>query len=142
MIVHKKKKIDKENISITYANRYFSKPVPRYRIPSEGLDADVVYQSIRDELNLDGNPALNLASFVTTWMEPQAEKLILDTLNKNLVDQDEYPQTGVIQERVVNMLADLYHAPSDTDPIGTATLGSSEAIMLGLLAHKWSCAKE
>ena len=141
-MLSKKKPIDKkEEISTTYANRFFTKPVPRFKMPEEGMDADVVYQLIHDELNIDGNPALNLATFVTTWMEPQAEKLILDTLNKNLVDQDEYPQTGKIQERVINMLARLYHAPESKEYIGTVTIGSSEAIMLGLLAHKWTWRK-
>ena len=141
-MLSKKKKINtRKGVSTTYANRFFTRPVPRYRLPDEGMDADVVYRLIRDELNIDGNPALNLATFVTTWMEPQAEKLILDTLNKNLVDQDEYPQTGKIQERVINMLARLYHAPENKEYMGTATIGSSEAIMLGLLAHKWSWRK-
>ncbi len=142
MLSKKKNANEKEIVSTTYASRFFTKPVSRYHIPDEGMDADVVYQLIHDELNIDGNPALNLASFVTTWMEPQAEKLIMETLNKNLVDQDEYPQTGVIQERVINMLAHLFHAPTNKQSVGTATIGSSEAIMLGLLAHKWSWRKK
>jgi glutamate decarboxylase len=141
MLSNKRKINTKTPVSTTYANRLFTRPVPRFQMPEEGIDADVVYQLIRDELNIDGNPTLNLASFVTTWMEPQAEKLIMDTLNKNLVDQDEYPQTGKIQERVVNMLARLFHAPENKEYVGTATIGSSEAIMLGLLAHKWSWRK-
>ncbi len=142
MLSKKKNTNEKETVSTTYASRFFTKPVSRYHIPDEGMDADVVYQLIHDELNIDGNPALNLASFVTTWMEPQAEKLIMETLNKNLVDQDEYPQTGIIQERVINMLAQLFHAPENKEYIGTATIGSSEAIMLGLLAHKWRWRKK
>ncbi len=141
MLSKKKKTNEKEVVSTTYASRFFTKPVSRYHIPDDGMDADVVYQLIHDELNIDGNPALNLATFVTTWMEPQAEKLIIESLNKNLVDQDEYPQTGKIQGRVVNMLAKLYHAPESKEYIGTATIGSSEAIMLGLLAHKWTWRK-
>jgi glutamate decarboxylase len=89
-------------------------------------------------LNLDGNPALNLASFVTSWMEPQADKLATETLDKNLIDQDEYPQTEVIHERVVSMIGRLFHAPVGEQPTGTATIGSSEAIMLAMLAHKRS----
>ncbi len=142
MISKKKTSNEAGLVSTTYANRFFTKPIPKYKMPEEGLDADVVYQLIHDELNIDGNPSLNLASFVTTWMEPQAEKLIMETLNKNLVDQDEYPQTGIIQERVVNMLARLFHAPKSSESVGTATVGSSEAIMLGLLAHKWSWRKK
>jgi len=102
------------------------------------MPARAAYQTIHDELNLDGNPALNLASFVTTWMEPEADKLIMESIGKNYVDNDEYPQTEVIQDRVVNMLARLFNAPSDAKSVGSGTIGSSEAIMLGLLAHKWT----
>ncbi len=123
-------------LSVTYGSRAFSREIPRFEIPEKGIPAEAAYRLIADELNLDGNPALNLATFVTTWMEPEAEKLIAGTLNKNLVDQEEYPQTGVIQERAVNMLARLFNAPKGASGIGTATVGSSEAIMLALLAHK------
>ena len=129
-------------LSLTYGGRSFSREIPRFEIPGEGVPAEAAYRLIIDELNLDGNPALNLATFVTTWMEPEAERLIGSTLNKNLVDQEEYPQTGVIQERVVNMLSRLFHAPKGEGGIGTATVGSSEAIMLALLAHKTRWKKE
>ncbi|MHB1681142.1 MAG: glutamate decarboxylase [bacterium] len=130
------------NITPTFASRFFSDPIPKYDIPDKGIGSDVAYQLIHDELNMDGNPSLNLASFVTTWMDSHAEKLIIETINKNLVDQDEYPQTGVIQERIVNMLARLFNAPESNQYMGTATVGSSEAIMLGLLAHKWNFRKK
>jgi glutamate decarboxylase len=102
------------------------------------MPARAAFQLIHDELQLDGNPALNLASFVTTWMEPEAQLLANETLNRNFVDQDEYPQTEKIHQRVVSMMGRLFHAPADEDPVGTATIGSSEAIMLDLLAHKWT----
>jgi len=122
----------------TYGSRYFAKSVPKYEMPEEGMPARAAYQIIHDELNLDGNPALNLASFVTTWMEPEADKLIMESIGKNYVDNDEYPQTEVIQDRVVNMLARLFKAPEDSHSVGSGTIGSSESIMLGLLAHKWT----
>ena len=121
----------------TYGARYFAEPVPKFELPEHAMPADAAYQICHDELNLDGNPALNLASFVTTWMEPEAERLIVESLNKNYVDQDEYPRTTVIQERCVNMLARLYHTPHDAEAVGTGTVGSSEAIMLAGLAAKW-----
>ena len=124
--------------SPTYAGRSFSHDVPKYRLPAEGMGADAAYQLVHDELNLDGNPSLNLASFVTSWMEPQADRLAQETLAKNLIDQDEYPQTEVVHQRVVSMIGRLFHAPAGGAPIGTATIGSSEAIMLGMLAHKRS----
>lgn len=131
----------------TYAGRYFTSEIPKHEIPKKSMPGAAAYQLIRDELNLDGNAAMNLASFVTTWMEPEAEKLISETLNKNLIDQDEYPQTFEMEERIVTMLAHLFNSPNPEPPPpgksgpgswGTATIGSSEAIMLGLLAHKWA----
>ncbi|GAC1322329.1 MAG: glutamate decarboxylase [Thermoleophilaceae bacterium] len=124
--------------SPTYAGRVFDRPVPKFQMPDDGMPADAAYQLVHDELNLDGNPVLNLASFVTSWMEPQADRLAVETLNKNLVDQDEYPLSEVIHRRVISMQARLFNAPRDALPIGTATIGSSEAIMLGVLAHKRS----
>lgn len=131
-------KADERGHASTYSTRYFDKPVPKFEMPDEGMPANAAYQLVHDELTLDGNPAKNLASFVTTWMEPEANKLIGENINKNFIDHDEYPQTEEIHERVVNMLARLFNAPDNTNAMGTATIGSSEAIMLGLLAHKWS----
>jgi glutamate decarboxylase len=131
--------VDSEDlVSPTYAGRGFSHDVPKFRLPTEGMAADAAYQLVHDELNLDGNPALNLASFVTSWMEPQADRLASETLAKNLIDQDEYPQTEVVHQRVVSMIGRLFHAPAHQQPTGTATIGSSEAIMLAMLAHKRS----
>jgi glutamate decarboxylase len=125
----------------TYSSRYFIDEVPAHEIPAESMPARAAYQLIHDELNLDGNPALNLASFVTTWMEPEAQQLATETLNRNFVDQDEYPQTEEIHQRVISMIGGMFNAPATGEPCGTATIGSSEAIMLGLLAHKWSWRK-
>jgi glutamate decarboxylase len=127
-----------ELLSPTYSSRSFSHDIPKYRLPAEGVAAEAAYQLVHDELNLDGNPALNLASFVTSWMEPQADRLAAQTLAKNLIDQDEYPQTEVVHRRVVSMIGRLFHAPAHQQPTGTATIGSSEAIMLAMLAHKRS----
>ena len=136
----KLKDSEKEEQS-TYGSRYFTESIPKYVMPEEGMPARAAYQLIHDELNLDGNPALNLASFVTTWMEPEADKLIMESIDKNFVDNDEYPQTEKIQERVINMLSRLFNSPKACRSMGTATIGSSEAIMLGLLAHKWAWKK-
>jgi len=136
--MHKVNLDSEELVSPTYAGRCFSHDVPKYRLPAEGMTADAAYQLVHDELNLDGNPTLNLASFVTSWMEPQADVLAAQTLAKNLIDQDEYPQSEVIHQRVVSMIGRLFHAPAGAQPTGTATIGSSEAIMLAMLAHKRS----
>ncbi|HEY4895135.1 MAG TPA: glutamate decarboxylase [Solirubrobacteraceae bacterium] len=142
--MHKLKLDSEEHLSPTYAGRSFSHDIPKYRLPAQGIAPEAAYQLVHDELNLDGNPALNLASFVTSWMEPQADRLAAETLAKNLIDQDEYPQTEVVHQRVVSMIGRLFHAPSHQRPTGTATIGSSEAIMLAMLAHKrtWQRARE
>jgi glutamate decarboxylase len=86
---------------------------------------------------LDGSSRLNLATFVTTWMDPQADKLMAETFDKNMIDKDEYPQTAEIENRCVHMIADLWHAPGAWKTVGCSTTGSSEACMLGGLALKW-----
>lgn len=110
--------------------------VPKYTMPKVGIPSRSAYQVLHDETALDGNPLLNLASFVHTWMPDEANKLILENINKNVVDLDEYPAANLIHNRCVSMLADLWKAPKDGKAIGTATAGSSEAIMLGGLAMK------
>jgi glutamate decarboxylase len=101
------------------------------------MNPDVAYQLVHDELMLDGNARLNLATFVTTWMEPQAARLIAETADKNVIDKDEYPQTAEIERRCVHMLADLWHAPKHRSAVGCSTTGSSEAAMLAGMALKW-----
>ncbi|MDX6664972.1 MAG: glutamate decarboxylase, partial [Solirubrobacteraceae bacterium] len=103
------------------------------------VDPRVAYQLVHDELLLDGNARLNLATFVTTWMEPEAKRLITECLDKNLVDKDEYPQSAELERRCVDILADLWHAPVSEQATGTSTSGSSEACMLGGIAllRRW-----
>ena len=111
--------------------------VPRHELPGAEMAPDVAYQVIHDELMLDGNARMNVATFVSTWMEPQAEKLMAECADKNMIDKDEYPQTAEIERRCVNILANLWHAPSAAgDAAGCSTTGSSEAAMLGGLALK------
>jgi glutamate decarboxylase len=129
-------------IAPAYTGRLAMAPVPSLRMPDECMDPDNAYRFIHDELMLDGSSRLNLATFVTTWMDPQAEKLMAETFDKNMIDKDEYPATAAIEQRCVCMVADLFHAEDlrDDDPstaIGVSTVGSSEAVMLAGLALKW-----
>src|SRR5262245_25187029 len=110
--------------------------LPRNELPSEEMSPDLAYQIIHDELMLDGNARLNLATFVSTWMEPQAEKLMAECFDKNMIDKDEYPQTAELEMRCVNILSRLWHAPDARQATGCSTTGSSEAAMLGGLALK------
>ena len=117
---------------------YFAKPMPSKVFPAEGMPARDAYELIHLGLRVDGQPSMNLASFVTTWMEPEAEKLIAEAIRTNHIDHEEYPIAAHIESVCVRMLADLWHAPDPETTVGVATIGSSEAIMLGLLAHKFS----
>nr|MDT0665592.1 pyridoxal-dependent decarboxylase [Micromonospora sp. DSM 115978] len=113
--------------------------VPRYKIAEASMSAEAAYQIVHDELMLDGNARLNLATFVTTWMEPEAERLMAECAAKNMIDKDEYPQTADLEQRCISILADLWHAPDVEDTIGCSTTGSSEACMLAGLAltRRW-----
>ena len=106
------------------------------RLADDPVDADVAYQLIHDELLLDGSARLNLATFVTTWMEPQAGQLMAECVDKNMIDKDEYPQTAELERRCVAILADLWNAPSADQAVGCSTTGSSEACMLAGMALK------
>lgn len=122
----------------TYAAREMTSEIPRHRIPEQSSPPGVIYNLIHDELIMDGNARQNLATFVTTWMEPEAAKLMSESFDKNMIDKDEYPQTAEIENRCVNMLASLWNAPRSVSPTGTSTIGSSEAAMLGGMAMKWN----
>src|ERR1700739_1680647 len=125
--------------------------VPRHRLAAQPMDPAAALALVKEELTLDGNARLNLATFVTTWMEPEAEQLMAECFSKNMIDKDEYPQTAEIERRCVNICAHLCHPPAAVasgaagdDPAadgnspgsatGCSTTGSSEACMLGGLA--------
>jgi glutamate decarboxylase len=110
--------------------------IPKYGLSTSELPPELAAQIVHDELMLDGNARLNLATFVGTWMEPAAGQLMTSTFDKNMVDRDEYPQTAELERRCVNILATLWNAQPGEAPIGTSTTGSSEAAMLGGLALK------
>src|SRR5690242_16920258 len=122
-------------IAPAYTGRLAMAPVPSLRLPDECMDGDNAYRLIHDELLLDGSSRLNLATFVTTWMEPQADRLMAESFDKNMIDKDEYPQTAEIERRCVSMVSSLFNAPGP--PVGASTIGSSEAVMLAGLAMKW-----
>jgi len=116
--------------------------LPRNRMPSGESDPATVYQLMHRELLLDGNSAQNLATFCTTWSEPQVHLLMSDAIDKNMVDKDEYPQSAELESRCVRMLANLWNSPPGRDAMGCSTTGSSEACMLGGMALKWRWRKQ
>ena len=110
--------------------------LPTHQLGRHPVPPETAYQLIHDELMLDGNARLNLATFVTTWMEPPARRLMAECAEKNMIDKDEYPQTAELERRCVSILAHLWGAPDPEQAIGCSTTGSSEACMLGGLAMK------
>lgn len=141
-MIHKVKKKKhyfnaEDALTPTYSRYGLSVKPPECELPNEGMLPETAYTVIRDELILDGNSRVNLATFVSTWMEPEAKKLMTKTFDKNMIDKDEYPQTAEIEQRCVNILANMWNAHECEDAVGTSTIGSSEACMLGGMALKW-----
>ncbi len=139
-MIHEHESSDDE-LTPAYAGRLNQRPTPKNKLPDLESPPTSVYRLIHDELLLDGSSRLNLATFVTTWMEPEADLLMAQSFDKNMIDKDEYPQTAEIERRCVNMVANLFNAPVDGDAIGVSTIGSSEAVMLAGLAMKWQWRK-
>ncbi|MEZ9874768.1 glutamate decarboxylase [Vibrio breoganii] len=106
--------------------------------PEEGMAARAAEALVRSECWTDANPNLNLSSFVTTFMEPEAAEIFKDGSFRNFADPDMYPHTKATEEKCVRWLHELWNGPKDVEPYGAATIGSSEACMLAGLAHKWN----
>ena len=118
-----------------FGNRFATQEVPSRSFPVEGMPAVDAMRLVAEDLAIEGDPARNLATFVTTWMEPEAQRIVSENLHRNFIDHAEYPRTAEIEQRCIRMIADLFHAPGETT--GARTQGSSEAIMLGALSLKW-----
>ena len=124
-----------------YASIELATSLPKTAFPLQESNPRNVYNAIHDELMLDGNSRQNLATFCQTWVDDEIRQLMDLSIDKNMIDKDEYPQTAEIERRCVTMLADLWHSPSAVDTLGCSTIGSSEAAMLGGLAMKWQWRK-
>src|SRR5689334_18847635 len=124
-----------EAMAEAYGNRFLLEDAPDEHLPEHGMRSIDAMRLIGEDLILDGIPQRNLATFVTTWMEPEAQRIIAENLHRNFIDHAEYPQTAEIEQRCIRILADLFNAPGETT--GARTQGSSEAIMLGALSLKW-----
>ena len=137
MALHTRRTADAGIRGTVFASRELAGALPKTAFPGKQTLPKAAFQAIHDELLLDGNARQNLATFCQTWEEPEVHQLMDLAIDKNLVDRDEYPQSAEIERRCVHMLADLWNAPDAVTAVGTSTLGSSEACMLGGLAAKW-----
>lgn len=133
-MLHNKSAIGNGLDDDVFASADASVNLPKYKMPEQEHAPRVIHRLVADELLLDGNSRQNLATFCQTWLEPEVLDLMTLTVDKNLVDKDEYPQTAEIENRCVHILADLWNTPESANAIGTSTTGSSEAAMLGGMA--------
>lgn len=138
MPLHAKHSLRTALLDDVFASDDLAAPLPRHRFPVTQQTAQHAYQAVHDELMLDGNSRQNLATFCQTWLDAETHRLMDESIDKNMIDKDEYPQTAELEARCVHMLADLWNAPEAENPTGCSTIGSSEAAMLGGLAMKWA----
>src|ERR1700710_2935781 len=129
------KDLTPEDETMLFGNRFLTEDAPDGPFPEGGMPALDAMRLVGEELELEGDPNRNLATFVTTWMEPEAQRLISENNYRNFIDHAEYPISADIEQRCIRMLADLFNAPGETT--GARCQGSSEAIMLGALSLKW-----
>jgi glutamate decarboxylase len=137
MPLHERDAVRDQMADCVFADRDLTRPVPKYTFPQEGTLPRDAFQLVSDELMLDGNARQNLATFCQTWEEPEVLALMALSINKNMIDRDEYPQTAEIERRCVHMMADLWNAPEAANTVGASAIGSSEACMLAGMAAKW-----
>ena len=137
MALHEKNTVRANLLDDVFASTDLSVRMPKYKFPETEHHPRHVYQVVHDELMLDGNSRQNLATFCSTWVEPEVHRLMDECIDKNMIDKDEYPQTAEIEGRCVHMLADLWNSPDAVNTMGCSTTGSSEAAMLGGMAMKW-----
>jgi glutamate decarboxylase len=137
MAQKEKEKTKDSHLDDVYASSDLSFVMPKYKMPEKEHDPRHAYQVVHDELMMDGNARQNLATFCQTWLDEYVHKLMDESIDKNAIDKDEYPQTAEIETRCVRMLADLWNSPDAANTMGTSTTGSSDAAMLGGMAMKW-----
>ena len=137
MPLHERDTVREQMEDSVFCGRDLTRPVPKYRFPQDETLSRDAFQVVSDEVMLDGNARQNLATFCQTWAEPELLALMALSVNKNMIDKDEYPQTAEIEARCVHMLADLWHAPAAANTVGASAIGSSEACMLAGMAAKW-----
>lgn len=142
LISRKNVKLDDKYATPIFGTLESDIDIPKTKLGKDPVPSDVAYRLIKDELMDEGNARMNLCTFCQTYMEDEATKIMAETLEKNAIDKSEYPQTTELENRCVSMLADLWNAPKNMNFMGTSTVGSSEACMLGGMAMKFRWRKE
>lgn len=137
MLFGKNNKLGQEYDTPIFGTVESNEAIPKYKLGEKSISPQVAYRLIKDDLLDEGNARQNLATFCQTYMDDEAVKLMSETLEKNAIDKSEYPETAELENRCVNMIADLWNVPEGNKYMGTSTVGSSEACMLGGMAMKF-----
>ena len=124
-----------EETSIIFASQQMKDPAPSEFIPAHKTPAPIAYQIVKDETFPQTQPRLNLATFVTTYMDDYGTRLMNEAVGINYIDETEYPRVAVMCGRCINMIANMWNTPEKGDwKTGAVGIGSSEACMLGGVA--------
>ena len=128
-------KTPKDDGSIIFGSEQMREPAPSEYIPKHGTPAETAYQMVKDETFPQTQPRLNLATFVTTYMDDYGTRLMNEAVGINYIDETEYPRVAVMCGRCINMVANMWNSPEKADwKTGAVGIGSSEACMLGGVA--------
>lgn len=138
MLYGRKDKEEADYLDPIFGSEAELKPLSKYELNQDGVEPRIAYRLVKDQLIDEGNARQNLATFCQTYMEPEATRIMAETMAKNAIDKSEYPRTTELENRCVNILANLWHAQDNEEYMGTSTVGSSEACMLGGLAMKFA----
>ena len=118
-----------------YGSEEMVRPAPATTLPESMTAPEIAYRMVKDETYAETQPRLNLATFVTTYMDEHATRLMNEAVSMNYIDQTEYPRVAVMASRCINILANLWHSPEESESkTGALGIGSSEACMLGGVA--------
>ena len=124
-----------KDTSLIFGSEQMREPVASEFIPEHGTPAPIAYQIVKDETFPQTQPRLNLATFVTTYMDEYGTRLMNEAVGVNYIDETEYPRVAVMCGRCINMVANMWHTPEKGDwKTGAVGIGSSEACMLGGVA--------
>ena len=118
-----------------FGSEQMRQPAPSQKIPQHKTSPEIAYQIVKDETFPQTQPRLNLATFVTTYMDDYGTRLMNEAVGINYIDETEYPRVAVMCGRCINMIADMWNSPEKSDwKTGAVGIGSSEACMLGGVA--------
>lgn len=122
------KRNNDELLTTVFGSKEVLEPAPTDVIPQGMMRPEIAYQIVKDETYPQTQPRLNLATFVTTYMDEYATRLMNEAISVNYIDETEYPRIAVMNGRCINMIANLWNTPEKAQwKAGALGIGSSEA---------------